>query len=117
MTERGDLGATYAYTCREVDAYLRAVADQSAAYRAAIAEAQTRTERAQRLEQRIVELERRVGESVVAAHIEAASARRQGSVSADGARLENLLARIRGSGPDAEPSGTPAGGFGGAGGG
>jgi len=73
MTEPGDLKATHAYTRGEVEAYLQAVADQSATYRAAIAEAHARTERAIRLERRIVELERRVGQSIVSAHAEARS--------------------------------------------
>jgi hypothetical protein len=79
MSEQGDLEATHAYTRGEVEAYLQAVADQSAAYRAAIAEAHARTERAQRLEQRIVELERRVGQWIVAAHVEAAPGHGEGS--------------------------------------
>jgi hypothetical protein len=71
MTEPGDLEARHAYTRGEVEAYLQAVADQAATYKAAIAEAHARTERAQQLERRIVELERRVGQWLVAAHIEA----------------------------------------------
>lgn len=71
MTEPGDLGATHAYTRGEVEAYLQAVADQAATYQAAIAAAHARTQRAQQLEQRIIELERRVGHWLVAAHIDA----------------------------------------------
>jgi hypothetical protein len=107
MTESGHLEATHAYTRGEVEAYLQAVADQSATFRAAIAEALARTERAQRLEQRIVELERRVGQWIVAAHIEGEPGQGEGSGHANRGGLdEEPRPRHANRAPDAvEPQG------------
>jgi hypothetical protein len=75
MTESTESGVKRAYTRQAVDDYLRGVAEQRSELEAAISQARTRRARALELEQRITALERRVGESIVAAHAQARRSR------------------------------------------
>jgi DNA polymerase III delta prime subunit len=84
MTEQTDLEVTHAYTRRDVDEYLDAVAAQRSEIEAAIADAKARYARATDLEQRIATLEQRIGEWVV---LTVALTRRNPEALANGVRL------------------------------
>jgi hypothetical protein len=71
MTDSADLGSTPAYTRQAVEAYLKGVEAQRSELESAIAQARARTARALDLEQRIVLLERQIGERFVIAHARA----------------------------------------------
>jgi hypothetical protein len=106
MTEQqADLEVAHAYTRRDVDAYLDAVAAQRAEIEAAIADARDRYTRATELERRIATLEQRIGEWVV---LTVALTRRSPEAIANGVRLLASEAFTPGSAIPTPPSASVA---------
>jgi hypothetical protein len=70
MTEPTDLEVTHAYSRQAVEEYLQAVEAQRRVLEEAIGEARARTARATQVEKRILDLELRVGQLVVEAHVQ-----------------------------------------------
>ena len=70
MTEPTDLEVTHAYSRQAVEEYLHGVEAQRRELEIAIAEARARTARATHVEKCIVDLEHRVGQLIVEAHVQ-----------------------------------------------
>ena len=69
MTEPTDLEVTQAYSRQAVEEYLQGVEAQRGELEEAIAVARARTARATQVEKRILDLELRVGQLIVEAHV------------------------------------------------
>jgi hypothetical protein len=70
MTEPTDLEATPAYSRQAVEEYLQRIEAERRELEEAIAVARDRTVRAMQMEKRILDLERRVGQLFVEAHVQ-----------------------------------------------
>ena len=71
MTDPADLEVSHGYTRQAVEEYLQGVEVQRRELEEAIADARARASRAADIERRLTALEKKVGESIVAAHAQA----------------------------------------------